>query len=275
MSDDHGSYDNGSYENNGSYDNGYAPIISSFPPGTYTRIPTADEDGMRQLPSAPHLRNGGDPAYPDAPVSPGMPPLRRHARDADAREGRMDQWPGRPLPEPRLDDQWPPREQWSQQHGQASEPRRQIEPTRNQVGWANAEMSVEDRTVTFGTTTGPSTTGRPPSMAATSVGPIAGRTPMPRVNYEAVRLLRGQVGESLTRWLRDQHDPTEDEIDREREQISEEVVAKYADKLRNGGTPLTGDDEYALLIAVRADMVGLGRLQALLTDATIEEVHIL
>ncbi|HEY1486217.1 MAG TPA: CpaF/VirB11 family protein [Micromonosporaceae bacterium] len=112
----------------------------------------------------------------------------------------------------------------------------------------------------------------PPSNSA---GPIAGRTPTPRINYEAVRLLRGQVGETLTRWLREQHEPTEDEIDREREQISEEVVAKYADKLRRGGTPLTGDDEYALLIAVRADMVGLGRLQALLTDPSIEEVHIL
>jgi len=30
-----------------------------------------------------------------------------------------------------------------------------------------------------------------------------------------------------------------------------------------------------LLVAVRADMVGLGRLQALLTDTTVEEVHIL
>ena len=105
--------------------------------------------------------------------------------------------------------------------------------------------------------------------------PAAGHRPPARIDYEAVRLLRGQIGEILTRWLRDRDEATEEEIDRERETIAEEIVARYADTLRRAGTPLTGDDEYTLLVAVRADMVGLGRLQALLTDPTVEEVHIL
>src|SRR6201999_4413369 len=75
--------------------------------------------------------------------------------------------------------------------------------------------------------------------------------------------------------LKTNGEASQDAIDAEREQITEAVVARYADVLRRGGTPLTGDDEYALLVAVRADLVGLGRLQALLTDRSVEEVHIL
>jgi Flp pilus assembly CpaF family ATPase len=96
-----------------------------------------------------------------------------------------------------------------------------------------------------------------------------------RIDYDAVRLLRTQIGEALTRWLRTESDPTDDDIQREREQLAVEMVARYADMMRRGGTPMTADDEAVLLNTVRADMIGLGRLQKMLTDPTIEEVHIL
>ncbi len=96
-----------------------------------------------------------------------------------------------------------------------------------------------------------------------------------RVDYDAVRLLRTQIGEALTRWLRTESDPHDDDIQREREQLAVEMVARYSDMMRRGGTPMTADDEAVLLNTVRADMIGLGRLQKMLTDPTIEEVHIL
>ena len=96
-----------------------------------------------------------------------------------------------------------------------------------------------------------------------------------RIDYDAVRLLRTQIGEALTRWLRTETDPDDETIQREREQLAVEMVARYADVMRRGGTPMTSEDEAVLLATVRADMVGLGRLQKMLTDPTIEEVHIL
>ena len=96
-----------------------------------------------------------------------------------------------------------------------------------------------------------------------------------RVDYDAVRLLRTQIGEALTRWLRTESDPNDEDIQREREQLAVEMVARYSDMMRRGGTPMTADDEAVLLNTVRADMIGLGRLQKMLIDQSIEEVHIL
>jgi pilus assembly protein CpaF len=123
----------------------------------------------------------------------------------------------------------------------------------------------------------PSPNGYPPATSApVSPVPISpGSWPLARVSYEAVRLLRGQIGEALTRWLRTAVEPTEDDIQRERESIAVEVVARYADAQRRSGKPMTAGDEETLLATVRADMVGLGRLQSMLTDPTVEEVHIL
>jgi pilus assembly protein CpaF len=121
-----------------------------------------------------------------------------------------------------------------------------------------------------------------PSPVGVSVPPVI--TPRPdatpsgssvRVDYDAVRNLRTQIGEALTRWLRTETDPVDEDIQREREQLAVEMVARYSDMMRRGGTPMTADDESVLLNTVRADMIGLGRLQKMLTDPTIEEVHIL
>ncbi len=200
-------------------------------------------------------------AEANAPVSPGMPPLRRGAHrdfdDATRTDLQIVRPLARPVDEGRPDQHRPDQNRLAQTRIETDRAWHQTEADT----WDANTWDVDDRTVT--------------NLGATSVGPVAGRPPTPRIDYEAVRLLRGQIGEALTRWLRTRTEPTEEEIDAEREAISTEVVARYADTLRRGGTPLTGDDEYALLIAVRADMVGLGRLQALLTDTTIEEVHIL
>jgi Flp pilus assembly CpaF family ATPase len=124
--------------------------------------------------------------------------------------------------------------------------------------------------------------GTPVSGQPISSGPTgsnSGRAkpswPTARIDYEAVRTLRGQIGEALTRWIRGETEPTEDDIQREREQLAIELVARFADVQRRGGKPMTAADEASLLGTVRADMIGLGRLQSMLTDPTVEEVHIL
>jgi pilus assembly protein CpaF len=110
----------------------------------------------------------------------------------------------------------------------------------------------------------------PPSLAHTAATRRSGT-----VDYEAVRLLRRQVSEQLTQWLRNHGDVTEDDRQRERDRLAHDLVADHADMKRRTGTPLSRGDEQALLDAVRADLVGLGRMQALLADDSIEEIHIL
>jgi pilus assembly protein CpaF len=114
---------------------------------------------------------------------------------------------------------------------------------------------------------------RPPEVPPGQ--PAAASAPHMRVDYDAVRLLRTQIGEALTRWLRGESDADDEAIQRERGQLAVEMVARYSDMMRRGGTPMTADDEAVLLATVQADMIGLGRLQKMLTDPTIEEVHIL
>src|SRR5262245_31935176 len=84
--------------------------------------------------------------------------------------------------------------------------------------------------------TGPGIAGVPvmTRSAAGQPSPAGYRPPAThrpaRIDYDAVRLLRGQVSEALTRWLRNQTDPTEDEIQRERDRIGTDLVARYADR---------------------------------------------
>src|SRR5207247_1695820 len=49
----------------------------------------------------------------------------------------------------------------------------------------------------------------------------------------------------------------------------------FTDRQRHAGQALSRADEQALLDAVTAEVAGLGRLQGLLVDMTIEEIHIL
>ncbi len=65
------------------------------------------------------------------------------------------------------------------------------------------------------------------------------------------------------------------EEDTERARLAVELVAEYADAVRRAGTPMAAGEERLLLDQVTAELAGLGRLQTLLVDDTIEEVHIL
>jgi pilus assembly protein CpaF len=96
----------------------------------------------------------------------------------------------------------------------------------------------------------------------------------PRVDFAVVRDLRRQLSERLTRWQRGR-DFTPAEEDAERERLAVAVVAEYADTVRRAGTPMPAAEERILLDQVTAELVGLGRLQTLLVDDSIEEVHVL
>jgi pilus assembly protein CpaF len=97
----------------------------------------------------------------------------------------------------------------------------------------------------------------------------------PSVNYAVVRLLRRRASEALTAWRRDNGDASEPDQDLERDRLVRTLVAEHVDAQRRSGVPLTGETEQALLAAVTADLVGLGRLQGLLSDPGVEEVHVL
>jgi Flp pilus assembly CpaF family ATPase len=98
--------------------------------------------------------------------------------------------------------------------------------------------------------------------------------PRPRVDFALVRQLRRELSERLTVWQRGREYTTAEE-DAERGRLAVAVVAEYADAARRAGTPILASDERSLLDQVTAELVGLGRLQTLLVDDTIEEVHIL
>jgi pilus assembly protein CpaF len=115
---------------------------------------------------------------------------------------------------------------------------------------------------------GPPGGGRRPRHAA----PAPTSAP---VDYAAVRALGKQISERLSLWLRNHGDANDDQRRRERDRMAGQAVAEWVDAQRRAGVPLAAFDESALLEAVIADLVGLGRLQALLADPSIEEVHIL
>ena len=98
--------------------------------------------------------------------------------------------------------------------------------------------------------------------------------PAPRVDFTVVRELRRLLSERLTQWQRGR-EYTPGEEDRERARLAAILVAEYADAARRAGTPIHAVQERTLLDQVTAELVGLGRLQTLLGDESIEEVHIL
>ncbi|MEV4725444.1 CpaF family protein [Micromonospora humida] len=112
----------------------------------------------------------------------------------------------------------------------------------------------------------------PPAAAPPTPTPTA--PPRPKVDFAVVRELRRELSERLTQWQRGREfDADAEEVERARLAVA--VVSGYADAVRRAGTPLSADEERTLLDQVTAELVGLGRLQTLLVDDTIEEVHIL
>jgi pilus assembly protein CpaF len=98
--------------------------------------------------------------------------------------------------------------------------------------------------------------------------------PPPRVDFATVRLLRDSVAAELSRLL---HGRTVDAAQRqlEGERIAARHVRDWVDDQRRNGNPVSDEYERILLDAVVADLVGLGRLQLLLADPEVVEVHIL
>ncbi|GIJ67962.1 CpaF family protein [Virgisporangium ochraceum] len=107
---------------------------------------------------------------------------------------------------------------------------------------------------------------------------VATRLPVQRVSnvdHGAVKELRQKVSERLTAWLHDHGDTTNDVRDRERDRLVTELVAEHANERRRRGEPLSRVDEAALRDAVVTEFGELGPLRTLLTDQTVEEVHVI
>jgi Flp pilus assembly CpaF family ATPase len=118
-----------------------------------------------------------------------------------------------------------------------------------------------------------------PALPATPFAPPPAPPPPPppprrQADFSVVRDLRRQLTERLTQWQRGREFTPEEE-DVERVRLAVAVVSEYADTVRRAGTPMQAVEERMLLDQVTAELVGLGRLQTLLVDNTIEEVHIL
>src|SRR5690606_38739629 len=96
----------------------------------------------------------------------------------------------------------------------------------------------------------------------------------PRVDFATVRLLRDSVAAELSRPL---HGRTVDGGQRqvEGDRYAGRRVRDWVDDQRRNGSPVAGEYERVLLDAVVAELVGLGRLQLLLADPDVVEVHIL
>lgn len=121
--------------------------------------------------------------------------------------------------------------------------------------------------------------GTPPHVAVPHLPvpqPVTTPPPPPprRVDFAVVRELRRELSERLTAWQRGREFTTAEE-DAERSRLGAAVVSEYADTVRRAGTPMSALEERLLLDQVNAELVGLGRLQSLLVDTSIEEVHIL
>jgi pilus assembly protein CpaF len=111
-------------------------------------------------------------------------------------------------------------------------------------------------------------------MPEALVGQISGRR-SDQVDYDDVRELRRKLSDELTRWLRTHPDASDDERQNERDRLARVLVREVADTKRHAGMPLSRADEQALFDALAADLAGLGRLQSLLLDNSIEEIHVL
>lgn len=100
------------------------------------------------------------------------------------------------------------------------------------------------------------------------------RQPPLRVDFATVRSLRDDVAAELSRLM---HGVNAEAGQRqlEGERLAARQVAAWVDDQRRAGNPLAPEYEQVLLDAVIAELVGLGRLQLLLADPEVVEVHIL
>jgi Flp pilus assembly CpaF family ATPase len=136
--------------------------------------------------------------------------------------------------------------------------------------------------------TGPHRGTAPVRAGNGATGPTAGLIPPPpspplpppvaepplRVEFATVRLLRDAVSTELSRLL---HGKPVDAQQRqlEGERVAARHVRDWVDDQRRAGNPLAPAYEEVLLDAVVAELLGLGRLQLLLADPDVVEIHIL
>jgi pilus assembly protein CpaF len=95
-----------------------------------------------------------------------------------------------------------------------------------------------------------------------------------RVDFATVRLLRDAVSTDLSRVLHGKA-VTAQERQLEGERVAARHVRDWVDDQRRAGDPVPTAYEEMLLDAVVAELLGLGRLQLLLADPDVVEVHIL
>jgi len=95
-----------------------------------------------------------------------------------------------------------------------------------------------------------------------------------KVDFATVKLVRDAVSTELSRLL---HGRAVDAQQRqlEGERVAARHVRDWVDDQRRAGNPLAPEYEQVLLDAVIAELVGLGRLQLLLADPDVVEIHIL
>lgn len=95
------------------------------------------------------------------------------------------------------------------------------------------------------------------------------------VDYAAVRTLKAEVSKRLTEELRASPNQSPEHRRAKGESVAAQVVGEHVRLLMQSGTQVTALQEKALLDAVAADMWGLGRLQTLIENPDIVNIHIL
>jgi pilus assembly protein CpaF len=112
----------------------------------------------------------------------------------------------------------------------------------------------------------------PSRNGAPTSGP-PGRAPV-RVDFATVRTLRDSVSTELSQVLGGRPlDAQQRQLEAER--VAARHVRDWVDDQRRAGDPVSAEYEETLLDAVIAELLGLGRLQLLLADPDVTEVHIL
>src|SRR5262245_36098563 len=95
------------------------------------------------------------------------------------------------------------------------------------------------------------------------------------IDYSVVRQLHGRVTDKLSHLLTDSANLTPAYRREMAERLGKEVIADYAVGMAHAGRPVSPEQERALLDALVAGMFGAGRLQKLLDDPGITNVHII
>lgn len=95
------------------------------------------------------------------------------------------------------------------------------------------------------------------------------------IDYSVVRMLHGRVTDRLTELLADSANVTPQYRKELAQRVGREVIADYAVAMSHAGQPVSPAQENALLDAVVAGMFGAGRLQRLLDDPAVANVHII